>query len=264
MERWASPYLEAQAAYLRALGRSAAAEVLERDQVYAVRTGVASNTENGIISPGDHPIGPELAGELVAWMGADAVPASWLVAEGAGRPETAGVLEQLGCEPELEAWEMEAAIAELELTDIPAPAGVSIGAVEDARQLEAWLDVAGVCGWFDNAAERTAWQALLSGLPLSASAPLVLYLANAGEQPVGMASAFYTPELCLLNAVAVVPEARRNGIGRALAHTRLEEARRRGLSIAVLAPSPDGERLYQTLGFRRHLQPPARWFYLPA
>ena len=47
METWASPYLAAQAAYLRNLGTAAVADVVEHDGIGAVRTGVLSNTENG-------------------------------------------------------------------------------------------------------------------------------------------------------------------------------------------------------------------------
>ena len=80
-----------------------------------------------------------------------------------------------------------------------------------------------------------------------------------------MASAFYAGGgTVMLTALAVLPDSRRQGIGRALALARLQEARKRQCELAVLAPSPDGAKLYETLGFETHPQPPDRWFYLPA
>ena len=105
MDRWASPYLASQVAYLRHLGTAPVAEVVERDGIYAVRTGIASNTENGVVSAGDAPVTEEVARETVAWMNKRMLPASWLCAEGNGRAETARVLESIGCEPERAAWE---------------------------------------------------------------------------------------------------------------------------------------------------------------
>jgi GNAT superfamily N-acetyltransferase len=78
-----------------------------------------------------------------------------------------------------------------------------------------------------------------------------------------MASAFFGEKLALLTAVAVLEPERRRGVGRSLALARLREARERGCTRAVLDPSPDGAKLYATLGFETHRQPPDRWFYLP-
>ena len=78
-----------------------------------------------------------------------------------------------------------------------------------------------------------------------------------------MASAFYTRDVVLLEWLAVLDEEQRRGIGTALAATRLRDARERGCSTAVLAPTEDGAKLYGTLGFETHRQPSDRWFYLP-
>ena len=44
---------------------------------------------------------------------------------------------------------------------------------------------------------------------------------------------------------------------------RLRDARARGCTSAILAPSPDGRKLYASLGFRTQPQPPGYWYYLP-
>ena len=112
-------------------------------------------------------------------------------------------------------------------------------------------------------AERTAWRSLQVGLALDRSAPSRLYVAVRDGRPVGLASAFFGEEIALLTTVAVLERERRRGVGRSLALARLREARERGCTRAVLDPSPDGAKLYETLGFETHRQPPDRWFYLP-
>jgi GNAT superfamily N-acetyltransferase len=262
VERWASPYLAAQAAYLRHLATAPVAEIVERGGVYAVRTGIASNAENGVLS-GDVPVTDKLASETIGWLNERGLAASWLCAEGDAREKTAGVLADVGCRPDNESWEMRAVIPQLVLDGFAPSAGISIVAVSSGRELDAWLGVAGVCGWFETTAERRAWKELHLGLGHAASARSRLYVAFRGDRPVGMAAAFFADEIVLLSAVGVLDDEQRRGIGRALALIRLREARERGCAIAVLAPSRDGAKLYASLGFETHRQPSSRWFYLP-
>jgi GNAT superfamily N-acetyltransferase len=263
VDRWASPYLASQVGYLRYLGTVPLAEVVERDGLYAVRTGIGSNTENGVVSGGDGPVTEDVARETLAWMNERVLPASWLCAEGNGRAETARVLEAVGCEPERAAWETVGVIDRLELDRYPMPNGIRVTGVASERGLDAWLDVAGGCGWFETRAEREVWKKLHLGLGTGRSVPNLLYVAFRREIPVGMASAFLAGDVALLTAVGVLGHERRRGIGRLLALTRLRAARQRGCSIAVLAASPDGARLYESLGFETRAQPADRWFYLP-
>jgi GNAT superfamily N-acetyltransferase len=260
VETWASPYLATQAEYLRHLGTAPVADVVEHEGIYAVRTGVFSNTENGVISTGASRVRPDVARDLIHWFGERHVPASWLCSEDEGRAVTAVALEAVGCRPERGAWDMRASLDELEL-DVPV--GVHIEPVTSEHELGRWLDVAGACGWFETEIERLATAELLRGLGFTESAPLRLYVAYRGESAVGSASAFYGDEDVLLTANVVLEDARRQGIGRSLALTRLREARERGCKGAVLAPSPDGAKLYEALAFQTYEQPADRWFYLP-
>jgi hypothetical protein len=97
VETWASPYLAAQAAYLRHLGTAPVADVIEHDGIYAVRTGVFSNTENGVVSAGASPVVPNVARDLMRWFNERNVPASWLCSEGEGRAGTSAALQAVGC-----------------------------------------------------------------------------------------------------------------------------------------------------------------------
>ena len=122
--------------------------------------------------------------------------------------------------------------------------------------------MASACEWIETTSGRAALHELHDALAHGAGAAFCLYVAWQGSDAVGMASAFYGTDV-LLTAVAVVPDARRRGIGRTLAIERLAEARRRGCELAVLAATPDGGELYETLGFTSHRTPPSRWFYAP-
>jgi GNAT superfamily N-acetyltransferase len=262
VDTWASPYLAAQAEYLRHLGTAPAAESLERNGVYAVRTGIASNAENGVVSVGDVPVERELAADVIAWLSERNLPAAWVCAEGARRAETVHVLEALGCRPDRASCEMRGSLKRLFFDGEMTPAGIHAGAVASERDLDAWLDVATACGLHEHG-ERRTWRDLLLGLGFAPAAPIRLYVAFRGDRAVGMASAFYAGALALLTAVAVITDERRRGIGRAFALMRLHEARERGCMMAVLAPTPDGTKLYNALGFETHPQPPDRWFFLP-
>ena len=218
-----------------------------------MRTGVASNTENGAVSAGV--VDGETVRDVIAWFDELRLPASWLVAEGDSCASTAATLEAAGCRPEQSGWAMRAALDTLDLEH----EGADVEPVDSDAQLEAWLDVAGACGWFESEDERLASRRLHRSL----AEPTRLYLALRAGRPVGMASAFFGEEIALLTAVAVLETERRRGVGRALAIARLREARARGCALAVLDPSPDGAKLYGSLGFDFQPQPPGRWFYLP-
>ena len=263
METWGSPYLGAHAAYLRLLGSAPGVEARESDGVYAVRTRVQSNSENVVLSGADAQVTPALAAELAGWFAEWELPASWICAEGPRREQAVAALESAGYKAERAGWEMRARISSLDLGSTGG-AGVRIERVSTPRGLEDWLDVAGACGWFEGDPGRVAMRDHYAGLGLGEQAALRHYVARRAGVPVGMASAFFGGEAIVLAAVGVLPDLRRQGIGRALALLRLREARDRGCRLALLAPSPDGDALYETLGFESHRQPPDRWFHAPS
>ncbi len=226
---------EVQALYLRHL--AAAAETREVDGALAVRTGILSNTENGVVSTTAE-LGPGTVDALIEFL-AD-VPASWIALEPALGPSLAAA----GATPENDAWLLRGAVGE------PAEPRHDVREVRTPEELDEWLDVLRDCGWWDDVEPaRRLYQRLGTD---------GLYLTEDGA-----ASAFFAPPLAYLNTVAVRERRRRRGIGTALAHARLREARARGCTEAVLAASPDGSKLWRALGFRAEPQPPGYWYYLP-
>lgn len=120
------------------------------------------------------------------------------------------------------------------------------------------------CGALDDTdADRDRTRTVLLALELDRDGPLVCYVARRGGRAVGIARAHYATGAAVMQHVGVLPGERRRGVGRALAHARLAEARRRGYEHAVLSPSPEGAKLYGALGFAVEAFPPDRWFYLP-
>jgi predicted acetyltransferase len=68
-------------------------------------------------------------------------------------------------------------------------------------------------------------------------------------QPIAKAGLYLTDGSAGVYAVATRPEARRQGLARALTLTALQHARRLGHNLAVLHSSPMAESLYRSLGF---------------
>jgi catechol 2,3-dioxygenase-like lactoylglutathione lyase family enzyme len=113
--------IDVQAEYLAYLRR--AADVREAEGAFAVKTGADSNTENGVVAHG--PVADVEA--LVAWF-AD-TPAAWLDLAGPNHD----ALVAAGAEPDTDAWEMSAPVADLL---IAAPRGTDACEVRSANAAE--------------------------------------------------------------------------------------------------------------------------------
>jgi GNAT superfamily N-acetyltransferase len=262
--RFGELYLEAHCERLEHLARCRAAEARVEAGLLAVRTGVLSNTENGVVASRLDPSRADaVIRELLGWFQEAGAPAAWICDERVEPPDLRERLLRHGCESEDSAVAMGAELALVRLGDPSPPDGVRLLPVRQQSELDEWLAVADACGWFENRADRAAQRRLYLGLGLEQERPLRHWVARRGREPVAMASAFFGRGLAVLEHLAVVEPERCRGIGTALAQARLQEARRRGCRAVVLAPSPDGEKLYASLGFTAAAQPAGRWFYLP-
>lgn len=233
--------LDAQAEYLVFLRRAGA--VRDVDGAFGVKTGAFSNTENGVVA---HGTVADVEG-LVVWF-ADA-PASWLDLGGANHD----ALVAAGARPENNGREMIAPVDDLRL-DPPADVTVVTAAAGD------WFDFAEAHDWFGEQSERLAFERLYESL---VGDRFRLTLARVGADVAGFASAFYGDTCVLLTQVIVDDEYRRRGVATSLVAERIERARERGCTHAVLGPSSEGQLLYAALGFELRPTPPNRWYYLP-
>jgi GNAT superfamily N-acetyltransferase len=76
------------------------------------------------------------------------------------------------------------------------------------------------------------------------------FLARRQGQALGTGTMFLSPGVAGFYFLCVRPEARRQGVGRALMLRLIDEARRLGCDRGVLTASPTGQALYQGLGFQ--------------
>jgi hypothetical protein len=102
----------------------------------AVKTGIASNSENGVVSAAAE-LEPAVIADLLGWL--RDVPASWVALD----PTLGPSLIDAGCSPENAAWELEAPIGDLE------PPSHRVRAVRSDADLEEWLTIVRDCGWYE-------------------------------------------------------------------------------------------------------------------
>lgn len=77
-----------------------------------------------------------------------------------------------------------------------------------------------------------------------------LFVGMVDGIPVSCARLFCTNDVAGIFHVATIPSARGKGYGSAVTTTALEEAKKIGCKLAVLASSPAGYNVYHRLGFR--------------
>jgi ribosomal protein S18 acetylase RimI-like enzyme len=224
----------------------------------AVVTGVQSNDLNGIVTASSKVLPGAQLDDVWRWMADAAVPASLLTPE----PD-AGFTARLtgrGAEPERTGWW---ATGPLRVETSPSAVPVVVRSVANTADLGAWLDVAELCGWVDDGADRAARADLYLAVGLDHPRLRHWVAWSAAGEPVGMASSFLDGDVVDLCNLAVVESAQRQGIGTALTLRRLRHGVEAGAVQAVSALSPDGWALYRGLGFRSVPVVPDTWFYLP-
>jgi len=145
---------------------------------------------------------------------------------------------------------------ELERLRRPAmPAGGRVERVRDPSALASWVDVVGRAFDDPGFADRPSVVSFRR-YGFGDDAPFRHYLLRLEGWPVGAATLSLGAGVAGLGNIAVVPEARRRGVGAAVAAAALSEARELGPRIAALSADPLGVGLYLQLGFRevsRHL-----------
>lgn len=142
-----------------------------------------------------------------------------------------------------------------DLEDLPEPApppSVEIHRVQDEDTLRVWVRTFvagyGVPGNWE-AAVFQVYRDLLG-----AEAPMRFYLAYLEGAPVSTSTLFLASGVAGIYDVATLPPARGRGIGSAVTHLPLLEARGVGYRVGVLQASSKGLPVYERMGFRRVCQ----------
>ena len=230
----------AEIAYLRVLASSPLVESRPCGDGFAVRSGIGSNTENGVVC--DRADDATIA-DTLAWLGG--APAQWFVGAGTDLPER---LVAAGATPERTAVVMGARL-DAPLPERPAP--VEIVPVRTAELLAASFRIVD---------DDERHSGVLASLDLGPAAPIQHRVALKNGYAAGAATTLLDGDTLYGLHLAVAPEHRRAGIGGALMSHVLHES---GAHTAVLAPTPQTTAFYRSFGFvlRPHLR--ERSFYLP-
>lgn len=195
-------------------------------------------------STADHAIA-----ESVQELKKHGVPGSWHVGPSMrpldlGRRLVAAGFTPGGSEPG-----MALRLADLDPPPEPTAAELRVVRVGTLDQLQTWVDALG--RGFGEGPKEAAWVGSVYQR-LGLSDPWRHYLGYLGDEPVATATIFLTDDVAGVYFVMTVPEARRRGLGRAITHATLEQARVSGAQYAVLGSSAAGRSVYHSLGFREY------------
>lgn len=246
-----------QAAWLRLLAAAGYPVLAGRGGSFAVRTGIWSNTENGVVLTAEAFDDPAALDALLSHA-REASPASAVLLSPPDPDDVAALIGRRW-RPERGAQDM---VGPLVIPGRDDPAGVEVREVLDEAGRVAHVDVFAGDGWFE-AADRDAELALARRL--GPGDGVRRWVALDGVGPVGAASSVLVKgtDVVSLDGLCVVHPHRRRGIGTALTRARLRAAAADGARRVHLSPSPDGAALHGALGLTARPTPPDRWFYSP-
>jgi GNAT superfamily N-acetyltransferase len=244
-----------QAAYLTLIAELPGVETRPVGDGVAVRTGIASNAQNGVVCTS---LGDADVAEVVRWL--ESVPAKWLVGPQPSPADLGARLAAAGAEPERRMVFMGAELVDLDT----APSDI-VEPVRTRADLEEWLDIAAACELMETETheDRRRWGEVLAGLGLDAGRPVRHLVVRRGNRAIAAASLQLDGVAACLMHLEVVPAARGRGLGRTLARAALQLAVESGCRHALVEPEPDSLAFFGRLGFRVVGWPPDRTWYLP-
>jgi GNAT superfamily N-acetyltransferase len=161
-------------------------------------------------------------------------------------------LEQHGCTCQGSAPGMAVRLEQLP-AEVAVPPQLEIVRVANEAHLEEWVAVAAQ-GFGEPAEVQQARLAVHRAFGFAEDVPLQRYIARLDGQPVAMSELFLAAGVAGIYDVLTVPHARGQGIGAAITHAPLLEARAHGYRMGVLEASPMGLPVYRRLGFEEYCQ----------
>jgi ribosomal protein S18 acetylase RimI-like enzyme len=139
-----------------------------------------------------------------------------------------------------------------ELRDIPPmPSGFSVEYVEDEDALRSFFDI-WITGYEYPAFIKEPFIKLYTEIGFSEDRPDRMYLGYLEGKPVATSMTYCEGDTAGVWWVAVLPEARRRGIGTVMTVKPLLEARSQGLRYGILISSQMGYSSYRRLGFQEY------------
>ncbi|HSF14042.1 MAG TPA: GNAT family N-acetyltransferase [Vicinamibacteria bacterium] len=139
------------------------------------------------------------------------------------------------------------------LTEVPdhldTPAGASIRRVATSKELSSFAAV--LAELSDPADENVrAFFESSKSVVLTDDCPMRFYLAYVDSEPAAVSELFHGNGIAGVHMVGTSAKFRRRGLGMALTWTALADGKRLGMNTGTLQASPEGQPVYERLGFR--------------
>jgi len=234
-------------------------DLLERDTFgfwrgFAERPGAACGVDNGVswyrtslpLENYNGFIGPAPDVEAaVAWARSWDVPCRWIINRTTASPDFIGSLERSGC---VRSGEYPGLVAPVARIGPSRAAGVTVTTVRDAKTFDVWGDILAEAFGFGGALaeyvkQAHAWHCL-------ADPRRTYFLLHVDGEPVATGLLHDAFGAAGVYGIAVRPEWRGRGLGKAATQVTVQEGVRRGAELAVLQATPLGLPVYEGLGFQ--------------
>ena len=130
---------------------------------------------------------------------------------------------------------------------LPLPVGLEIVRVETEEMLRQWIHVASI-GFEVSREFEEVWYGFFAEAVFDL--PFQTYIAFLNGQPVGTSQFFLSAGVAGIYNVTCLPDARGQGIGKAVTHAPLVDACAMGYRVGILQASDLGYPVYRRLGFQ--------------
>jgi len=145
---------------------------------------------------------------------------------------------------------------------VPLPAGMRIERVRDEEGAQEWRRA--LYAGHGESPPTPAPPAIFAPATYDDDEPLRCYLARRADgTPVATSQVLLAAGVAGVYCVTTVPQERRQGIGSAVTHAALLDARAQGYAVGVLGATAFGEGVYRRLGFERYMEMVAYEWYPP-
>jgi GNAT superfamily N-acetyltransferase len=233
------------------LARGLGAEIHNEPELLWFLSGIPFHLANGVVRthfPSD--IGETTLDERLERLTAHGVPMAWLIGPSTRPMDLGSHLERHGWSHDDEAPGLAVDLHSLNepLSLLP---HITIERVSDEETLKTWLRIMFVGSELPEEGLMSLLD-VVTRFGFKHDDAVHYYLGMLGDKPVATSLLYLGGGVAGIYNVATLPEARRQGIGRALTLAPLLEARAWGYRTGILQATPMGINIYRRMGFREY------------